>query len=228
MKNPWTDLPSTEPMILQEDQSAVEAFNRHYQGREDLTVQTDLQPEPFFGNVDAPVYVLILNPGFSETDRAWHAREDFVSSIQRARTHETMDYPHYYFDPRFVDSPGAQWWRQKTRRLIEDCGLHAVASGTFCIELFPYHSKRYHPIPRRYSANGLVPSSAYSAYLLRQAIQRKKHVVVMRAMKQWCSLVPELATYDRTIRLNSPQNVCLSPGNMTNYDDLVTALKESV
>ncbi len=204
----------------------IQAFNSQNLDRPDYVIRTDLLPEPFFGNVDAPVYVLILNPGYSAEDDPWHAREDFTSAIRSAWNHRPLEFPLYYLDPRFSDSPGAKWFAKKTRQLVIDCGLHAVANRLFFAELFPYHSTRYRPIPKKISASGLVPSFAYTAFLVKRAIEQKKLIVIMRAGKAWAAQVPELAGYDRVIRLNSSQNVSLSPGNMNRYSELRDLLRE--
>lgn len=220
MKNPWSELGTHKPFVLEQDRAMVHAFNELYHDKQEFVIRTELYPEPFFGNVNAPVYVLILNPGYSEADREWHTKDDFTSAIRSAWIHKETDCPLYYLDPRFSESPGAKWFAQKTKYLVRECGLEAVTRGMFFVELFPYHSKRYRAIPKKISSDGLVPSSAYSAYLVRRAIEQKKLLVIMRASKQWAEFVPELAGYDRVLRLNSPQNVCLSPGNMNRYQEL--------
>jgi hypothetical protein len=224
MQNPWLELGIHQPFVLEQDRAMVHAFNELYQDKKEFVIRTELYPEPFFGNVNAPVYVLILNPGYSEADRQWHTRENFTTAVRSALTHEEMECPLYYLDPRFSESPGAKWFAQKTKHLVRDCGLEAVTRGLFFVELFPYHSQRYRAIPKKISDNGLVPSSAYSAYLVRRAIMQNKWLVIMRAAKQWTEFVPELAGYDRVLRLNSPQNVCLSPGNVKGYQEIRNVL----
>lgn len=224
MKNPWHDLPDTTPLVIECDRPAVEAFNAKHVDAPSLSLQTHLLPEPFFGNVASSVYVLGLNPGYSLSDDNWHRNEHFVDAIRRNLVHSVLEHPHYYLDPRFAESPGARWWRQKCRWLIDDCGVAALSRNLFCAELFPYHSTRYKPLPKSISLNGLVDSSEYTASLVRQAIDDGKLVVAMRSVKLWCRLVPELASYDRLLRLNSPQNVSLSPRNLPHYNDVTTAL----
>jgi hypothetical protein len=226
MINPWCELAYTKPFVLPQDMSMIQAFNAENLDRPDYVIRTDLLPEPFFGNVDAPVYVLILNPGYSADDDPWHAREDFTSAIRSAWNHSPLEFPLYYLDPRFADSPGAKWFAKKTRHLVADCGFYAVANRLFFAELFPYHSTRYRPIPKKISASGLVPSFTYTAFLVKRAIEQKKLIVIMRAGKAWATQVPELTGYDRVIQLNSSQNVSLSPGNMKRYAELRDLIRE--
>ena len=223
MHNPWSQLPSTAEFVLPGDREIITAYNKQYGSRQDVQLHPELLPEPFIGHPSAPVYLLSLNPGFSDEDRVLHRNAAFCRAVERCLQHEELDWPFYYLNPDFADSPGAKWWTGKTRRLAEKVGMQALAQNLFCVELFPYHSRKYQRIPKRISPNGLVPSSEYSLRLVRQAIAEEKRIVVMRARKHWEELVPELRGYQRRILLYSAQNVCLSPGNMetSNFEALV-------
>jgi hypothetical protein len=224
MQNPWSNLPLAPPYVLPRDRSVVDAFNARHSAAPDYTLQTHLLPEPFFGNISSRVYVLGLNPGYSPADDEWHANTEFADAIRDNHSHVCRGFPHYYLDPKFGDSPGSRWWRQKCRWLIDACGLEVVSQSLFCAELFPYHSHKYKPVPKSIASDGLVPSSIYTVHLLRAAMNAGKAVVAMRAFKAWCRLVPELANYSNLHRLNSPQNVSLSPKNLPRYDELVDAI----
>ena len=223
MHNPWSQLPSTGEFVLSGDRESITAYNQQYGSKQDVQLHPELLPEPFIGHPSAPVYLLSLNPGFSDEDRVLHRNAAFCRAVEGCLQHEERDWPFYYLNPDFADSPGAKWWTGKTRRLAEKVGMQALAQNLFCVELFPYHSRKYQRIPKRISPNGLVPSSEYSLRLVRQAIAEEKRIVVMRARKHWKELVPELRGYERRIWLNSAQNVCLSPGNMetSNFEALV-------
>jgi len=75
------------------------------------------------------------------------------------------------------------------------------------------------------SANGVVPSTDYSVDLIRKAMKENKQIIAMRAYKHWIELIPELKNHPELYRLNSPQNVALSPNNLSGYDDIVSALE---
>jgi hypothetical protein len=224
MKNPWCDLPNVSPFVVEEDLEQIDRFNKKYGDSDKFLIQTQLLPEPFFGNVDAPVYALCLNPGFSPGDQRWHKNASFASAIRLSHTHELSNFPHYYLNPDFRESPGSGWWHRKCRWLIEDCGVEVVSRNLFCAEFFPYHSRKYKKFPRTISDNGLPDSSQYTAHLIREAIQKRKLIIQMRAAKQWASLIPELNRYERIVYLNNSQNVALSPGNLERYSDVRSAI----
>lgn len=64
-QNPWQGLPPSPPYILPDDSVPVVAFN--LKSTEVTKYDLRLFPEPFFGRPDAPVVVLMLNPGWHET-----------------------------------------------------------------------------------------------------------------------------------------------------------------
>lgn len=221
MKNPWSELPSISPRVLACDNPVVNAFNRRYKESPQFTLQTQLLPEPFIGNPNSPVYILGLNPGYSPNDDEWHKRSDFQTTILANLNHTPSSYPFYFFDPSLANSPGAGWCHRKFRWFVAQFGDQHVAKRLFCVELFPYHSKKYKAIPKVISPNNLVPSITYSAHLVRRAISQNKAIVAMRAFKPWCKLVPELKTYNNLFRLKSSQNVALSPNNVVGYNRLI-------
>lgn len=228
MQNPWVHLNYGETQVLASEESLVDAFNERYRNDPDskYRLQTHQIPEPFIGNPTAAVYLLGLNPGYSSVDNHWHKDGHFQTSVRETHLHKENEFPFYYFNPRFREMSGATWWSEKCRWLTDDVGsTEAVARNLFCIELFPYHSVRYRQIPKWLSETGLVPSSAYSAYLVRQAIHAEKIIVAMRAFRRWCGLVPELGAYKKVVCLYSPQNVSLSPNNVKEYDKVVGAMK---
>ncbi|MGB7345340.1 MAG: hypothetical protein WBD20_14085 [Pirellulaceae bacterium] len=225
MKNPWLQLPTDSPFVLSEDRRVIEQFNLLVADNRQLRIQDHLLPEPYFGNPDASLVVLGLNPGYTpQEDDVWHANVEFVKAIRQSHAHEEQDYPHYYLNPRFKDAPGSRWWRRKCRWLIDDCGIDKVANGMICVELFAYHSTKYKPFPKSLSDSRFVRSANYSAHLVREAISQGKRIVAMRAFKGWCALVPELLGYDHLVRLNSAQNVSMSPKNLPSYDEIATEL----
>ncbi len=64
MNNPWLELPSTAPYLLESDRQQVETFNRT--AKPNHRIYDDLLPEPYLGNPStASIVLLSLNPGFS-------------------------------------------------------------------------------------------------------------------------------------------------------------------
>jgi hypothetical protein len=82
MKKLWCNLPNVSPFVLEEDREQIDRFNKKYGDSDEFLIQTQLLPEPLFGNVDAPVYSLCLNLGYSPGDQRWHKNDSFASAIR--------------------------------------------------------------------------------------------------------------------------------------------------
>ena len=239
VENPWQQLPTDVPHVLPSDRPIVEKFNARYADKHDpkcenpscagcFTLQTQLLPEPFIGDPDARVYVLNLNPGYTpEEDDEWHANPAYRTAIIDNLDHRPAEFPFYFLNPRVKDAPGSKWWRKYARWLIDDddIGIEKLARNLFCVELFPYHSTKYRPLPRALSPNRLVPSSAYGFDLVRRAIRTGRPIVATRRFEAWCAQIPKLRGYANLFRLRTTASVWLSPDNIEGYDRLVDELR---
>ena len=223
MDNPWKELPEQSPYILPQESSVISEFRARC--KKNYQIQSQILPEPYIGNVDAPIYLLSLNPGYSDKDLHWHSKKNFKSAIKSNLLHEPIDYPFYFLNPEFRESPGAAWWQGKLKRLIFDTTLEIVANNIFCVEYFSYHSENYKEIPKSISSE-LLKSQRYSIYLVRQAIKRNANVIIMRSSKKWFSSVPDLKDNKNVYELRNPQNVCVTPNNLDNYYYFVDNLKK--
>lgn len=216
MENPWKSLPLEAPYLLPEDRVAVETFNRSC--REARKIHAEVLPEPFLGRRDAPIVLLNLNPGFSERDVETHRLPGFAQASRGNLLHAEAEYPFHLLDPRWQSAPGNKWWTQRLRRIIEPFGLHRVASSVLCVEFFPYHSTKFGHDKLR------VPSQAYSFDLVRQAIDRDAHVLLLRGKRIWFEAVPELANYHLLQCTNSVQSAFVSPGNCPTFFERIVRL----
>lgn len=212
MRNPWIDLPASPPYVLPCDRAAVERFNAR--AKPPVALRLQHLPEPFIGRRDAPVVLLNLNPGFSDDDDEWHGSARFAAALRTNLAHEALDWPLYLLNPAFP-TPGQDWWAQKLRWLIAATSAERVARNVLCVEFYGYHSIK---CGRR---TVWLPSQAYGAHLVRQAMQRDALIVQLRAARAWRTLVPELTSYPRIARLSSSSNVSMSPKNLLPSFDLV-------
>ena len=80
INNPWSALPPNAPFLLPCDRPFVDSFNRSASER--TLVRTELLPEPFFGPYDAPIVLLLLNPGFHPDDAAVHSNAHFARQLR--------------------------------------------------------------------------------------------------------------------------------------------------
>jgi hypothetical protein len=205
MKNPWYQLPHTEPYILKEDFPSISTFNK----RTDFNhaIQTNILPEPFLGNpTTAKVILLNLNPGFDDKDLSWHKQQEFVSENSKNLLHQS-DPPFYLLNHKFKESGGFIWWYKHLKQFIDLLGLDVVSRRFLCIEYFPYHSKQYKPMP-------VIPSQGYTFFLVREAMKQQTPMIMMRGERLWLSAIPELSDYPYN-RLHSAQNVSISKRNLS-------------
>jgi hypothetical protein len=239
MDNPWPNLPEKEPFVLEGDKELILAFNDELKNDkikyDKYMIHLDLLPEPYLGNPNAEIVLLNLNPGFSPDDsKLHHSNKDFINASRTNLGHGKQEYPFYFLDPRVVEARGRdsrgrdRWWNRKLGHLVEVCGASRVANNVFCIEFFPYHSKEYKGLPKRYnSLRGIVPSQHYSFDLVRKAIQRRALIVFIRSRAKWSKAVPELADYRYCYQLNSPQSGSVTKGNLElgGFERIVEILK---
>jgi hypothetical protein len=197
----------------------IRAFNETHQN-EACQLKDNVLPEPFIGDTAAQIVLLNLNPGFDDRNAGEHARSEFQSLLRTNLSQGSAGFPFYYLDPRF-ESEGRRWWENKLRSLLKLFGRNQLARSILCIELFPYHSRRF------CHENLKLPSQEYGFGLARSAIARGAVVVIMRARRQWLAKIPELEKYPRVYTLKNPQNVVISPGNCPGegFENIVSAIR---
>lgn len=216
LRNPWCQLLNSAPYVLPDDQPFVEMFNRT--ATEDTLIHTGLLPEPFFGRFDAPVVVLLLNPGFSADDIRFHKQPKFSSRLRAAIQAESEFPPHFHLDDA-ADWPGGRWWLRSVRPLIKEVGLDCVANNLLAIEFFPYHSKKFQHGHLR------LPSQEFSFSLVRAAINSKAKIICVRGANVWFGAVPQLASYRWLSQVINPRSASLSANNLSPYKSVVAALR---
>jgi hypothetical protein len=223
MENPWEKLLKIKPFVVADDWYCLEKYNQKYDAGVHK-LELDVLPEPFIGNIDAPVYLLNLNPGYDESDIYWHAHEKFRASILSNLLHEKLSYPFYFLNPEFNESSGSDWWTKRLRILTSDVGLSTVANKIFCVEFFPYHSIKYKEMPKSITKELLI-TQEYSIKLVRDAITMGKTIIIMRSKSKWLQYVPELKIHNRVFELKNYQRTYVTPGNLAEYDIIVDLLK---
>jgi hypothetical protein len=216
MENPWRNLPSEPPYVLPVDREAIDRFNQT--AKPEHFIHLVHMPEPFLGRPDAPVVLLGLNPGHKADDDEWHANPSFRERSRRNLLHNELAYPFYLLDPA-EPAPGHRWWSRKLKEPVAASSLEVVARSVLCVELFPYHSRRFAHASLR------VPSQSYSLDLVERAIQRRAMIVLLRSERLWMACVPGLATYDRLHRVKNVQNPAVSRRNLPSaFDELLRQL----
>ena len=215
LRNPWLSIPGSHPYVLEEDAPYILEFNRRAKERE--RIDTHLLPEPFFGRRDAPVVVLLLNPGLGANDRRHHKNRQFTDLLL-SDIHSPTPANHFHLtDP--TEGPGHRWWNRACKELSQDLGPDVVARNLLSVEFSPYHSQAFAHAHLR------LPSQQYGFELVRQAIARKAFIVCMRGLRIWTGAVPELGTYKRLLTPKSNRTAALSAGNLPQYEQVREALR---
>jgi len=203
MKNPWKELIIKKKTFLIKDKNSLDKMKERVFFKR-------LLPEPYIGNPEAPIVILNLNPGYSETDFDFYKIKKIRSLWKKNITHKNTQsyFPFYFLDPSIrVYNGGPSYWRRIFRKIIEDTNLNLVAKNIFCVEYFPYHSKVY-------KKSFHVHSQEYSFFLVEKAIKNKALIVILRSEKLWYERVPKLKKYNKIIRLRNNRNVILSKNNI--------------
>jgi len=109
--------------------------------------------------------------------------------------------------------------------------FNKATSEEFKIQFFPYHSKKYKPIPKKILQNNnfeeYLPSQEYNFQLVREAIHRNAIIVIPRAVKIWEKAIPELKSYQQKYSTNSYGNIILSEKNLGNgYSVIIENLNQ--
>ena len=225
MRNPWLgfDVRTIAPRYVHPaDEAVVNAYEAKRRGR-DYELATHLLPGPWVGRLDAPVVMLMANPGVSEREShpTWSP-----SPTERHRAHASLrqkhlDLPYYWLDDELSDTDGYRWAAQQLNRLVADVGREDVARNLLALSAHPYHSISFDDRLRA------LPSQRFTLAVLRRAIANDALVIAVRARKYWFTVVPELEEHDRrgrVLRTDTAHTVALTPGSVEGYDVLCAAL----
>jgi hypothetical protein len=211
-QNPWLSISrSSERKYLEQDEAPLLDFNKRNIGKP-TELRFELLPEPFVGTPNAPVWLLNLNPGFDEVEL--YQDEQFIIRQERNLKFDSPNF--WYLDTSSALSPGGRYWQKKLSSVVKDCPEDTLSRNIFCLEFFPYHSKKFKPTK-------ILPSQEFSAKLLRRAMALGKQIILLRSLSHWVKLVPELQEYPLH-RLNSSQNISFTRKNCQTYDSVVARL----
>ncbi|MFF3075264.1 hypothetical protein [Kitasatospora sp. NPDC057936] len=214
LQNPWERLGPRQPYAFPEDLPYLLAFNdalrEHHKPRYGLDLS--LPPEPFLGPHDAPLVVLLANPGRDDDDPAAYARPG-VTERSLANAASPAGTPHHFLTHDAGGHPGSTWWRRKLKDLLSlGHSYDELAHRVLAVQLHGYHSRRWRRLPKA------LPSQPFAFGLVRQAIERKAVIVMGRCTADWHRAVPELATYEHVARQRSVRTATVSRGNLDPSD----------
>ena len=216
-ENPWKDLhEQVGTYVLEADEAVVRSFNASLPPRDPREIELHVLPEPFLGFHDAPVVVLLANPGSVAEDRdinrSWITRANWAAITTPGGT------PIYSLDDRAASMPGGIWWRHATRGLLAPGrGYADLAAKILVVQHHGYHSSKP-SFPQQ-----ALPSQRFAFALVADAMKRSAAIIVASASNQWLSAVPGLDSYRWKAAKNSPQSKSLSPRNLGSGYAMVSA-----
>lgn len=217
MQNPWQELPTEPSYVLPKDKVCIDLHRPLLK----FELRLDTLPEPYVGGLNkAEVIFLALNPGFDDSDIIVNLNMPKFIKANYINRNDPYNSPFYYFDGGFEETGGYKWWAKKLGPLLRAGILEStLRDKIMLIEYLPYHSKNAKKIK-----NLVVPSQQFSFDLVREAIRRKKIIVIMRSPELWLKEVPELE--NNSVTLNSWLNVIISPNNIgeLNFNRILTKL----
>lgn len=237
--NPWDIKGGANGYVARGDEGLIKSISSRCKRQ----LHLDLWHEPYIGNPNAPVYVLGANPGYNWKEEVFKDSNEWKNLMKSNLLHKGQPglYDFVYFNVvhyKNVLHPGCLWWWQKTRSLTEELNkgrsekerlVQILYPNIFSIEYFPYHSVIY---PKGIDEKILKESASYkyANYLLAQALQDNKIIVIMRKTDEWIARIKEILHecfpseniedyYNRILMLKNPQNVCISQGNVEYCDE---------
>jgi len=162
-------------------------------------------PEPYSGNPNSNVYCLNKNPG--APDKCFSEDKGFeVATLKNlALKQETCFWADGIYNKCGKLHDGVNWLKQRTRKLEKILNRQP---NIFFIEYFPYHSSKGFDFPAH------LPSYDFSDMLIRQAIDKKKLIIIMREKAGWLRRIKEMGEYENLCYLHCPQGGYLTKDNI--------------
>ncbi|MCK1820391.1 hypothetical protein MTQ10_12385 [Streptomyces sp. XM83C] len=171
-----------------------------------------LPPEPFTGLHDAPLVILLANPGVSDADPAAYA---LPGVTERTLQHiaSAGGTPNHFLTHADKDHPGLRWWSRTVNGLTRQGYSHdELARKILAVQFHGYHSRSWRPI--LYT----LPSQSFAFHLVRRAMSRDAVIILGRIAATWKIAVPELASYRNVVTPNQNRSVAISRGNFSPED----------
>ena len=223
MDNPWLAFNPSEgqPRFHDLDRAHALSFNKA-RSRKEYRLAEHLEPFPYLGNPEAPILVLLANPGVSEQESQASFRMSPEELLMKRRnlTHSGLDSS----EPGsvFPNAPKMEslYFDSRVKELIEETSPERVSKGLFFVNFHAYHSKSWQAIPFTFE------TQRYSFDLVDKAIKRGSIIVTGRNLLGWFTAVPDLYDYKYRVAFKSPRSSHLSKGNLENdaYQEILKRL----
>ena len=226
MKNPWIEITENynsykdeRNFILKEDRNIINEFN--CKNKEVFQIKEYILPFPFLGNVEnSEILILLNNPGFDEEELKKGYYDKFHSEIKDSyQGNQKM----YCFEDEYIQY--SDYWNKKLGNLIEKFGKRTIAEKISIVNFFPYSSSRYKDFSKRdksnFLKNGYLHSQIYNFEIVKNAMDRKALIIIVRGRKNWFKAVDGLESYINTFKTNSYLNSSITKNNCRDFFDKI-------
>jgi len=219
MLNPWENLEkNSNEFILPADKPIINEFNG-FISNEEFKIRTEILPFPFVGNVlEAPVVLLMLNPGYDEKEREKGFYEKFKDIFWKQLHHKygEMDYPYYCLNPDL--NSYSDYWPKRFKQ-ITDVTTELEFSKHVCnIQFFPYSSQKMNWDGFNKALKGkYLTSQEYNFVLVKNAMRRNALIIFLRkgSQNRWYKAIEGLQEYKKQYIAKSPFGAYLTEGNFS-------------
>ena len=219
-KNPWLSITECNMKIAECD---IPFFERNGSAEEyaetinlkddEVELTFDCMPDPFSGNPKSKVYCLNMNPG--RPDCCFKDDEAFLAATIK-NLHlksESCFWAEGIKNQCGKVHDGVEWLRKRTKKLEELLESHPEI---FFVEYFPYHSNKGFAFPKH------LPSYDFSDALIKQAVEDKKLIIIMRGKANWIkrlkNIIPDIEDYENLYTLKCAQSGYLTQNDIVRKD----------
>ena len=208
MINPWIGFQKSNQMVHPDDKDFIKRHNSRVS--ELYKFQLHLAPEPWIGSINAPIVILLANPGATLNDLTgkpqFKANEITKLSLENLNQ-ERANFFHFFFDPILNGTQGQAWYQKAFGTLLNKFSSESLSNNILTCEIAPYHSHRW----KRPSDE--LPTQLYTNFIVKTAVQRNALILIHRGRNYWFEKVPELQMYSRAYFPNSTRSPWISKGN---------------
>lgn len=213
-KNPWAAIKDGSYGLENEKDAA---------GNEQYQFHTDLPPQPFQGNPEAPIWILMLNPCYSKDDKEYYEKEterkeamlnqlSFTPPKEENHWHYVLDnseknFSRKWFDERFIKN--------------KDMGITAdnVDDKIFILQACGYASEKFDSDLNKMTKS--FPHMRFAQELARWGLRHGKTILIARSRKYWLEVLQSAMkekNFSDIYCFCSYLNLSFSSGNIISYE----------
>lgn len=195
---------SSDKVLLNTNMYNYKSYDEYIKSNEFGNISNNLHsgllPSPYCGDIlNAKIYILMLNPGFSSID--YYAEQNCQSfrhaAINCVRQEKFDEYPFYSLNPKYLWTGGGQYWENKLKDIIKlyakekqvdySTALRNISQNIALLELIPYHSLRYGLTNKIFNLiySQKMMKEFVHTYVMNRVRRNKSSIIVTRKTKIW-------------------------------------------